>query len=526
MQVASPVITLIVVVILTIIVLIFIPSSPQKRSASARLKDIVEIGEVTYFETAEYLNMSGSSFPNDGDYYARPLFTAKGGSKSLLNYDDPEERASFMGAVEINSNEAIAIWGDLTPDKNSKYFGITGYVYDLEDRESAAVSPTNTSSSNRKVVMASLADSISTSEVNGPVCVIMTPSRNLVEPLRAKLLSTPGFPSNSTFKTIGIPSNVYRSDYRYTLLIHLAYQNNSSDNLSSTGSTQLVPTITHINENTNMSNISMTPNLNKSGKLPTFKTVRYQNIGTTSDPFNQVLLKSRGVNRFESGLVLTSNNQTCDETILNAATNALTANGYVVVQRLDVKPFLSTDLGPRGLDNGFQCISRVLNCNGDNRDRTIFQTSPFKIANGEKIAVYAINHAASHKAIYSNVTFSKMYTSNSPLSGQSLPRSRKTSLELSTPSISITLPDDALNSPVRFKSDTVQNNFVGYLSEITGDSQSIQAFPSLRTKLIIHNTIVDPNTTLIISEKIYLEPSSKIGPAVDEVIPMLVFLVK
>jgi hypothetical protein len=105
MQVASPVITLIVVVILTIIVLIFIPSSPQKRSASARLKDIVEIGEVTYFETAEYLNMSGSSFPNDGDYYARPLFTAKGGSKSLLNYDDPEERASFMGAVEINSNE-------------------------------------------------------------------------------------------------------------------------------------------------------------------------------------------------------------------------------------------------------------------------------------------------------------------------------------------------------------------------------------------------------------------------------------
>jgi hypothetical protein len=183
-------------------------------------------------------------------------------------------------------------------------------------------------------------------------------------------------------------------------------------------------------------------------------------------------------------------------------------------------------LGPRGLDNGFQCISRVLNCNGDNRDRTIFQTSPFKIANGEKIAVYAINHAASHKAIYSNVTLSKMYTSNSPLSGQSVPRSRKTSLELSTPSISITPPDDALNSPVRFKSDSVQNNFVGYLSEITGDSQSIQAFPSLRTKLIIHNTIVDPNTTLIISEKIYLEPSSKIGPAVDEVIPMLVFLVK
>src|SRR5438105_14481256 len=117
MQVASPVITLIVVVILTIIILIFIPSSPQKICASAELKDLVEVGEVTYFESSYYLNMSGSSFPNDGDYYARPLFTAKGGSKSLLNYDDPEERAAFMGAVEINPNEAIAIWGDLTADR-------------------------------------------------------------------------------------------------------------------------------------------------------------------------------------------------------------------------------------------------------------------------------------------------------------------------------------------------------------------------------------------------------------------------
>ena len=528
MQVASPVITLIVVVILTIIILIFIPSSPQKRCASARLKDLVEVGEVTYLETSEYLNISGSSFPNDGDYYARPLFTAKGGSNSLLNYDDSEERAAFMGAVEINSNEAIAIWGDLTPDKNSKYFGITGYVYDLEDHESAGVSPSNSSASSRKVVMASLADSISTSEVNGPVCVIMTPSRNLVEPLRAKLLSTPGFPSNSTFKTIGIPSNVYRSDYRYTLLIHLAYQNSSSDmrDGSAMASTHLVPSVTHVQENTNISNISMTSKLNKSGKLPIFKTVRYQNIGITSDPFNQVLLKSRGVNRFESSLVLVPKNQTCDQTILNAATNALEANGYVITRRLDVQPFLSTDLGPRGLDNGFQCISRVLNCNGDNRDRTIFQTSPFKIANGEKIAVYAINHAASHKAIYSNVTFSKNCTSNSPLSGQSVPRSRKSSLESTSSLISPALHNDILKTPEESKSDSVQNNFVGYLSEVTGDSQSIQAFPSLRTKLIIHSTTVDPNTTLILSEKIYLEPSSKIGPAANEVIPMLVFLVK
>jgi hypothetical protein len=451
MQVASPVITLIVVVILTIIILIFIPSSPQKRCASAQLKDLVEIGEVTYFESSEYLYMSGSSFPNDGDYYARPLFTAKGGSKSLLNYDDPEERAAFMGAVEINSNEAIAIWGDLTADRNSKYFGITGYVYDLEDSENVIVSPlnTDTSSSNRKVVMASLADSISTSEVNGPVCVIMTPNRNLVEPLRAKLLSTPGFPSNSIFKTIGIPSNVYRSDYRYALLIHLAYQNGGFDNTSSIGSTQLIPSITHINENANMNNISMISNLNKSGKLPIFKTVRYQNIGITSDPFNQVLLKSRGVNRFESSLVLLPNNQTCDQTLLNAATNALTANGYVI-----------------GLDNGFQCISRALNCNGDNRDRTIFQTSPFKIADDEKIAVYAINHAASHKAIYSNVTFSKIYTSNSPPSGRSASRSRKSSLELSTPSIYPNVSDNVLKSSVGFKSDDVQNNFVGYLRSL------------------------------------------------------------
>jgi len=517
MHIAPPIVALIVIVIFIIVVLVFIPSSPSKLRATAQLRDVVEVGEVSYFDSEEQPLMSGFGIPVDGDFYARPLFHTKGGTKRVLGDSSSDERAAFMGATTLGSQEAIAIWGNLSSSRKCKYLGLTGYVYDLnvasrrqslvdtlsDPLQSLALATPETSSPgserSRKVVLASLADSVSISEVNGPVCVIMTPNQNLIAPLRRKLLSTPGFPSNSTFKVIPIPSSVYKDSYRYTLLLQVASQQGTAIQ-SSVKMSRPQSNITEFTEIQGPSPAEQEkshapfrgqgpPSLATSQSLtrpdlPTFKTIRYENIAVSHEAFNDVRLKSRGNNQLESSLFSGSNPT---QTLIDEATQLLTNQGYQLVNRLNVTPFLGADLGPQGLDNGFQCLSKILNCEGENRDRTVFQTQQTVIAKGDKVAVLAIDHASSRKAIYSTVTFS---------SSQSV------------------------------ISSSDSDNTARHLTQITGDTQSIEPIPSLISKLIVYEPDANSDISIVVTEKVYLEPLSKIGPAVQELMPMTVFIIK
>jgi len=511
MHIAPPIVALIVIVIFIIVVLVFIPSSPSKLRATAQLRDVVEVGEVAYFDSEESLPLSESAIPvaaervpfssrsegGTGDFYARPLFHTKGGTKRVSDNPDSSEKAAFVGATTLGSQEAIAIWGNLSSSRKCKYLGLTGYVYDLDvsrppsRRQShssvessgslgplaLAAAETVSSEHSRKVVLASLADSISISEVNGPVCVIMTPNQNLIAPLRRKLLSTPGFPSNSTFKVIPIPSSVYKDSYRYTLLLQVA----SQEGTAVRSSVKMSPPQSNISEFTEIQD-DKTSQPTTRLDLPTFKTIRYENIAVSHEAFNDVRLKSRGSNQLESSLFMGNN---CSQTLIDEASQLLSSQGYQLVNRLEVTPFLGADLGPQGLDNGFQCISKSLNCEGENRDRTVFQTQPSVIAQGDKIAVLAIDHASSRKAIYSTVTFSS-------------------------------------SNPAPTESDWKTR----HLTQITGDTQSIEPVPSLVSKLIVYEPDANSEISIVVTEKVYLEPLSKIGPAVQELMPMTVFIVK
>lgn len=497
MHIAPPIVALIVIVIFIIVVLVFIPSSPSKLRATAQLRDVVEVGEVSYFDSEEQVLISGSGIPVDGDFYARPLFHTKGGTKRVLDGSSSDERAAFMGATTLGSQEAIAIWGNLSSSRKCKYLGLTGYVYDLnvasrrqslvdtltDPLQSLALAAPETSSPGsqrtRKVVLASLADSVSISEVNGPVCVIMTPNQNLIAPLRRKLLSTPGFPSNSTFKVIPIPSSVYKDSYRYTLLLQVASQQDTAIR-NSVKMSQPQPNITEFTE---IQSLPTSQSLTRPD-LPTFKTIRYENIAVSHEGFNDVRLKSRGNNQLESSLFSGSNPT---QTLIDEATQLLTNQGYQLVNRLNVTPFLGADLGPQGLDNGFQCLSKTLNCEGENRDRTVFQTQPTLIAKGDKVAVLAIDHASSRKAIYSTVTFS---SSQSVISSSDSDKTAR------------------------------------HLTQITGDTQLIEPIPSLISKLIVYEPDANSDISIVVTEKVYLEPLSKIGPAVQELMPMTVFIIK
>ena len=501
MHIAPPIVALIVIVIFIIVVLIFIPSSPSKLRATAQLRDVVEVGEVSYFDSEEPLLMSGFGIPVDGDFYARPLFQTKGGTKRVYDDCSSDERAAFMGATTLGSQEAIAIWGNLSSSRKCKYLGLTGYVYDLnvasrrqslvntltdplQSLASATPETSNPGSElSRKVVLASLADSVSISEVNGPVCVIMTPNQNLIAPLRRKLLSTPGFPSNSTFKVIPIPSSVYKDSYRYTLLLQVA----SQEGIAIRSSVKMSRPQSNITEFTEIQgpfdSLGTSQSITRLD-LPTFKTIRYENIAVSHEGFNDVRLKSRGNNQLESSL-FSGPNPT--QTLIDEATQLLTTQGYQLVNRLNVTPFLGADLGPQGLDNGFQCLSKTLNCEGENRDRTVFQTQPTVIAKGDKVAVLAIDHASSRKAIYSTVTFSSCQ-----------------------PGISSSDSDKTTR----------------HLTQITGDTQSIESMPSLISKLIVYEPDTNSDISIVVTEKVYLEPLSKIGPAVQELMPMTVFIIK
>ena len=502
MHIAPPIVALIVIVIFIIVVLVFSPSSPSKIRATAQLRDVVEVGEVAYFDSEEPLPLSGSSpaggaVPVAGDFYARPLFHTKGGTKRVSDNSDSDEKAAFMGATTLGTQEAIAIWGNLSSSRKCKYLGLTGYVYDLnvvpsrrqsllnsstESQESLppwGVAPATPETSipelSRKVVLASLADSVSISEVNGPVCVIMTPNQNLVAPLRRKLLQTPGFPSNSTFKVIPIPSSVYKNSYRYTLLLQVASQQGAAVRSSVKMSLPHPPR-------------GETPaaDLPPWGvDLPTFKTIRYENIAVSHEGFNDVRLKSRGNDQLEYSLFPGSDPT---QSLIDEASQLLTNQGYQLVNRLDVTPFLAADLGPQGLDNGFQCISKSLNCEGESRDRTVFQTQPSLIAPGDKIAVLAIDHASSRKAIYSTVTFSSSRGCDHP----------------AEPGVAA----------------------ARHYTQITGDTQSISPLPSLVSKLIVYEPDSNSEISVVVTEKVYLEPMSKIGPAVQELMPMIVFIIR
>ena len=519
MHIAPPIVALIVIVIFIIVVLVFSPSSPSKLRATAQLRDVVEVGEVAYFDSGEPLPLSESGIPVAGDFYARPLFHTKGGTKKVPDNSASDEKAAFMGATALGSQEAIAIWGNLSSSRKCKYLGLTGYVYDLnvgpsrrqsllststEPSESLPpwgvllpTAETSTTEPSRKVVLASLADSVSISEVNGPVCVIMTPNQNLVAPLRRKLLQTPGFPSNSTFKVIPIPSSVHKDSYRYTLLLQVASQEGAAvrSSLKMSRPQSNIAEFTEIQgppplgtpRVAGWSQEDKTSHPVTRLDLPTFKTIRYENIAVSHEGFNDVRLKSRGSNQLESSLLLGSGST---QSLINEASQLLNNQGYQVVDRLDVTPFLSADLGPQGLDNGFQCISKSLNCEGESRDRTVFQTQPSVIAPGDKIAVLAIDHASSRKAIYSTVTFS----SCDPPAPQGSPRGESPGTR--------------------------------HLTQITGDTQSIEPVPSLVSKLIVYEPDANSEISIVVTEKVYLEPVSKIGPAVQELMPMTVFIIK
>ena len=512
MHIAPPIVALIVIVIFIIVVLVFSPSSPSKLRATAQLRDVVEVGEVAYFDSEEPLPLSESGIPVAGEFYARPLFHTKGGTKAVSDNSTSDERAAFMGATTLGSQEAIAIWGNLSSSRKCKYLGLTGYVYDLnvgssrrqsflnssiEPQESLppwGVAPPETSNIqlSRKVVLASLADSVSISEVNGPVCVIMTPNQNLVAPLRRKLLQTPGFPSNSTFKVIPIPSSVYKDSYRYALLLQVASQEGAAVrssvkmSLPQSNITEFVEIEDPPRGEVSQPVTRLPP---RGMDLPTFKTIRYENIAVSHEGFNDVRLKSRGSDQLESSLFVGSNSA---QTLIDEASQLLTNQGYQLVNRLDVTPFLGADLGPQGLDNGFQCISKSLNCEGESRDRTVFKTQQSVIAPGEKIAILAIDHASSRKAIYSTVTFSSWDYPAPPTGGELAPVTAAT-----------------------------RN-----LTQITGDTQSIEPVPSLVSKLIVYEPNANSEISIIVTEKVYLEPASKIGPAVQELMPMTVFIIK
>lgn len=64
-----------------------------------------------------------------------------------------------------------------------------------------------------------------------------------------------------------------------------------------------------------------------------------------------------------------------------------------------------------------------------------------------------------------------------------------------------------------------------HLTHITGDAQSIETVPSLVSKLIVYQPNVESDSYVAVTEKIYIEPLSKIGPAVQELMPIKVFVI-
>jgi hypothetical protein len=625
MKVAQPIVALIVIVIFVIVILIFIPNPPQKYRATTDVHDVVEMGEVVYFDPKETAQIIDSGIPRHGDFYSRPLFHSKKGTRNLSDHPNMDQQAGFMGATTLASHEAIAIWGHLSSTRTSKYLGITGYVYDLNVSRSSSRRPSvltqdgnpipsgspvfeplggpcpshlgkglcseahrslslggegissailnegeeqpfDPNSSNirnqqfsvddpsftkdlrgvppqrvvlestddrswdpshrdipsrsegvslrerkssreagapeeqqsRKVVLASVADPVSISEVHGPVCVIMTSNSNLIAPLRRKLLSTPGFPPNSIFKIIPIYSSLHKETHRYTMLLHLVSNEDRviRSSIKMSRSNTNISELTEIHEDPTSQTVS-------TKDLPKFRTLRYENIAVSHEGFNDVMLKHRGNDVPESNL---SSSPNPNQVLLDDATKILINHGYQIINHLDVIPFLSADLGPRGLDNGFQCISQNLNCEGENRDRTVFQTKPFRIAKGNKIAVLAIDHASSGKAIYSTVTFSTLVKTD--------------------PSM-ITQADQVGScfNPFRGTTYETSETLTQHLTQITGDAQSMETVPSLVSKLIVYQPNVDTESYVVVTEKIYIEPLSKIGPAVQELMPINVFVI-
>lgn len=181
----------------------------------------------------------------------------------------------------------------------------------------------------------------------------------------------------------------------------------------------------------------------------------------------------------------------------SSALKALQAKNYELRRIIPVRRHLE-HLFPDGLDNGAHQIFEVAdhlqelpNANGNSRDITMFHSDVITLTPDESIVVVAVDHAMSRRSIYSAIQFAGVNGEDAP--------SEKGEVYA-----------------IHATGDIIERK---YNTNSTIKAQMTLNSPPLT---MYHNGVC----TVRVTEQIYPDPLSHVGPHPNSVLPMKVFVIK
>jgi hypothetical protein len=148
-----------------------------------------------------------------------------------------------------------------------------------------------------------------------------------------------------------------------------------------------------------------------------------------------------------------------------------TLSQYEVIEQIDFTDFLG------GINSGYDCIEREIDCQGDNRDTAYKISDVVSISLQTKLLVFGVNHARFDKAIYASM--------------------------------------DVYNNSNKF-------GFAGFLAPLSRRFYSITIGHGLRNDIIVPLEYTD----LFLAERAYVQLPENIAPTYDSIITPQAYLIR
>jgi len=166
----------------------------------------------------------------------------------------------------------------------------------------------------------------------------------------------------------------------------------------------------------------------------------------------------------------------------------LAKSKYSMVGEYEAVPYLS-EIIPGGLDNGTQCLLYKQKCRADNRDTVYLAAQNISVARDEAVVVIALDHVATGRAArYSNIAIGSQVSEQTYRGVMTGDRNEK------RPPI----PPAPFLSAVKMIYDVPPDSIY--------DSSGI--------------------ALVFVAERVYVDPSTTVGPTYNSVLPMQIFVVK
>jgi len=374
--------------------------------------------------------------------------------------ESAQEPDQLSGQFHLDPREAVVLIG-LTPPP-AKYFSITPYLW-------SRVYPDGS----RKPVPATLGDSVNVATVNtvgptpfnAPVALIFTPDRTTDALVRAALRRA-GYPAN-IINTVVFPALMLKLGYGETTDLLMIAMRNAIWEVSTAGSDYV--------NNPPLKVFRVTP-----------RTL------SAASPFPAPPLRVRGTGKTEMDLM---------NKLAELRKNIVEANTGMAAADIETMPMCY---------EGYDLIQRGIVWCGDSRDAFYVGAglpdydpiNRIRLADGEFLMIYGVNHVATGKATYMNTNIYASETAK--LSLGAIDDRDFTGKGTATPYLPAGDPDADLMYAYKVSRDCGNPHEPNCLELST---------PEGCTRLTL-----DASTLLGVFTRSYLEPATKVGPAMPEML--------